>query len=431
MKKIITSIYLKIKTIHLDDLVLVIVGIFLALLFRYFTRSFITWDTLQNSIWYDTVKTHGFSAIGLLNINTTGSYNYPPLYLYLLYVVSIIFPKLVDVSALKVVSVTFDLVEALFVYKIIRLKFQQGPIPYLATFAFLFAPTILLNSSVWGQTDSITTAFLLASLYFILKKQNWWACLAFGLAFSTKFQSVFFAPFLLVLLLKREISWKQILLIPAVYFVLCIPAWIAGRPIWDLLTIYVNETTQFPYFELNFPNLYYQLPNSMFSFFSRATLVIAVGMIFIYVAGIYKSRVKMTRSALILFALVSVVFMPYFLPRMHDRYLYAGDALSIVFGFYFPEFFLIPVLINLFSFFVYEQPLLNSSLNNIVPGYMLQLVFTIVVVYLGKITLTTLYSGHATANNLDGDSKQVDLPVGYVKETPSPFDDGLTCLQKL
>jgi hypothetical protein len=62
---------------------------------------------------------------------------------------------------------------------------------------------------------------------------------------------------------------------------------------------------------------------------------------------------------------------------------------------------------------------------------MLQLVFTIVVVYLGKITLTTLYSGHATANNLDGDSKQVDLPVGYVKETPSPFDDGLTCLQKL
>ncbi len=35
MKKFVNSIYLKITTIHLDDLILVIVGIFLALLFFY------------------------------------------------------------------------------------------------------------------------------------------------------------------------------------------------------------------------------------------------------------------------------------------------------------------------------------------------------------------------------------------------------------
>jgi len=321
---------------------------------------------------------------------------------------SLLFPKLVAFSAIKLVYVSFDMMEALFVYKIIRLKFDQGPIPFLAGFAFLFAPTILLNSSVWGQTDSIFTAFLLASLYFILKRQNWWACLAYGLAFSMKFQAVFFAPFLVALFFKREISWKHILMVPAVYFVLCIPAWIAGRPIWDLLTVYVSQANEYSVFEVNFPNIYLQLPKDVFSFFSRATLVIAAGMAFIYIASVYKSRVKMTRSVLILLALVSVAFMPYFLPRMHDRYLYAADALSIVFGFYFPEYFLIPVCINLFSFFVYENYLFK--LSN-VPNYILQLVITFVVVYLGKITLTTLYPGHATVNNSEDDPKPVNPTV--------------------
>ena len=183
MKKIMTSIYLKIRTIHLDDLILVTGGILLALLFRYFVRGYSTDDfELFNKVWYETIRGHGFAAFNLLLPNHE-IYDYSPLYLYLLYFVSILFPKLVAISAVKLVSVSFDMMEALFVYKIIRLKFDQGPIPFLAGFAFLFAPTILLNSSVWGQTDSIFTAFLLASLYFILKRQNWWACLAYGLAF--------------------------------------------------------------------------------------------------------------------------------------------------------------------------------------------------------------------------------------------------------
>ena len=226
-----------------------------------------------------------------------------------------------------------------------------------------------------------------------------------GLAFSMKFQAVFFAPFLLVLLLKREISWKQIMLVPAIYFVMCIPAWIAGRPIWDLLTIYFSQANRNSAFELNLPNIYFQLPNSLFSFFSSATLVIAAGMAFIYVASIYKSRIKMTASVLILLALVSVVFMPYFLPKMHDRYLYPADALSIVFGFYFPEYYLIPVLINLISFFVYESVLIGMS-N--VSGYILQIGFIFVVVFLGKITITKLFSSDRTVQHAEDESNPAD-----------------------
>jgi len=328
------------------------------------------------------------------------------MYLYLLFGVSIVFPKLVTISAVKLVSVIFDMIEALFVYKIVRLKFNQGPIAFLAAIAILFAPTIVLNSSVWGQTDSIFTAFLLASLYFIMKKQNWWACLAYGLAFSMKFQAVFLAPFLAALFFKKEISWKQVLLIPAVYIAMCVPAWIAGRPIGELLTIYLRQTNLGEtFFEINFPNLYFQLPDKFFPTFFPATLVIAASMALTYIGSIYKSKIKLTRPVLVLLALVSVVIMPYFMPKMHDRYLYAADALSIVFGFYFPEYYLVPVMINLFSFFIYEGQLFGTG--NI-SGYILKIVFTFVVVYLGKIVITTLYGRHGTVNNSGSDLKPID-----------------------
>ena len=408
MKKIMSALYLKIKTIHIDDLVLIISGIFLALLLRYLIRSYSSGDYEKYyKVWYETIKAHGFAAFNLL-LSHGGGYDYSPMYLYLLYVVSILFSKLVSISAVKLVSVIFDLMEAFFVYKIVRLKFYQGPIPFLAAFALLFAPTIILNSSVWGQTDSIYTAFLLASLYFILKKQNWWACLAYGLAFSMKFQAVFFAPFLIALFFKKEISWKQLLLIPAVYFVMCVPAWIAGRPIWNLLTIYIHQANETNNFELSFPNIYFQLPDDLFHLFFPATLVIAASMAFMYIGSIYKSHIKMTRSILVQLALVSVVIMPYFLPKMHDRYLYSADAISIVFGFYFPEYFLIPVLINLFSFFVYESSLLGM---NTISGEMLQIGLTLVVVYLGKIMVTTLFSSHGKISNSYDDLKPLDVPV--------------------
>jgi Gpi18-like mannosyltransferase len=142
MKKFLNIIYLKIRTIHLDDLLLVIIGIFLALLFRFLVRSYSSADYIHyNSVWYETIRAHGFAAINILLSNHI-EYNYSPMYLYLLYLVSILLPKLSTISAIKLTSVIFDLLEALFAYKIIKLKFHEGPISFLAGFALLFAPTI-------------------------------------------------------------------------------------------------------------------------------------------------------------------------------------------------------------------------------------------------------------------------------------------------
>jgi Gpi18-like mannosyltransferase len=45
---------------------------------------------------------------------------------------------------------------------------------------------------------------------------------------------------------------------------------------------------------------------------------------------------------------------PFVLPKMHQRYFFPADILSIAFGFYFPNYFFIPLVITLVSFFSYQ-----------------------------------------------------------------------------
>ena len=170
-------------------------------------------------------------------------------------------PNIATVTAVKLPSIFCDFICAWYVYRIVRLKYEKGPIPIFAFLAILFAPTVILNSAVWGQADSIFTAALVAFLFYLLKKQPWLACIAFGIAFSIKLQSIYLAPLLMVLFFKKVISWKHLLTIPAVYFIAIIPAWVAGRPLMELLTVYVDQVQGVPGLFHNAPNLYTWLPS--------------------------------------------------------------------------------------------------------------------------------------------------------------------------
>jgi len=52
-------------------------------------------------------------------------------------------------------------------------------------------------------------------------------------------------------------------------------------------------------------------------------------------------------------AVLSVLVVPYMLPKMHDRFFFPADVVSIILGFYFPQRFYVPVVISLVSFFSY------------------------------------------------------------------------------
>ena len=56
---------------------------------------------------------------------------------------------------------------------------------------------------------------------------------------------------------------------------------------------------------------------------------------------------------IILLALTSVLLLPFTLPKMHERYFFPADVISILFAFYYPELFYVPLIIISTSTFTY------------------------------------------------------------------------------
>ena len=192
--------------------------------------------TVFVSQWYDFIQVHGGFAALKYNFS---NYNVP--YLYLLALLTYLpIPKLI---AIKTLSVVFDGVLGLFVYLILRLRYKHGYIALLGSLVIVFAPTIFINSAAWGQCDAIYTAFCLGSLYFLLRERPAWACMFFALALSFKLQAIFFLPVLFVLFVKRKLPLKYLALIPLVFLLMLVPAFIAGRDAQSLLTIYAGQVT--------------------------------------------------------------------------------------------------------------------------------------------------------------------------------------------
>jgi Gpi18-like mannosyltransferase len=205
-----------------DDWLILAVGLILALVLRLLLRGYVSGDTLTGFIpWYEYIESQG--GFPALAHDFSG---YPPLYLYML-VISYSVNQWLNVSsllAIKLIPILFDFFGAFWFYKIVHLKFPGKTIAKLAALAYLFLPTVFINSSMWGQNDGVFIAFLLAMTYYLLKRRNVPAMLFFGLAFSIKLQAIFIAPVLAVLVLLGQLPFFTLFIVPLVYFVTLIPS---------------------------------------------------------------------------------------------------------------------------------------------------------------------------------------------------------------
>jgi Gpi18-like mannosyltransferase len=339
-----------------DALVFVLAAVF-ALFIRYAFRDFSTSDfTEYTGIWYAAVQAQGLAAAG------TSISNYTPPYLYLLYLTSLALPKLAPIMAIKIPSVAFDCACAFFVYRIVALKYPGGREPLFASLAVLLAPSVICNSSLWGQADSIYTAMLLACLYFLMSGRAAFAMAAFGLAFSIKFQTMFLAPALVALWSRRVIPLWSFFLVPAVYVLAMMPAWLVGRPASELATVYLTQSATYHSLTKSAPNVYAWLPERYYSVAVIAGLAVMVVVACFYVWSVWRSRVVMSREIILQLCLLSLIMTPFFLPKMHERFFYPADVVAIAYGFYFPKQYYVPVAIGFASFFSYLFFLLHRTI---------------------------------------------------------------------
>ena len=303
--------------------------------------------------WYDFIKAHG--GFAALQYNFA---DYNPPYLYLL-TFATMFP-ISKIWAIKGISIAFDFFLAFTVYLLVSEKYTNRHIAFAAATFVLFLPTVLLNSSMWSQSDAIYASFCLLSLYFIMKKKGMISCIAAGLALAFKLQAIFFLPVLIIAVIKKEVHALYLLIIPLVYALSLLPAAIAGRPFLSMLNIY-SQQSQGTSLTVNAPNFYQWIPNTYFGLFNSVGIYFTLGLILMLFFLISQFSDMLTRDMLVRSALLLLLIIPFFLPQMHERYFYVAEVLSVVYAIYFPTYLYIPVLIQIPILVSYLTYLVNST----------------------------------------------------------------------
>ncbi len=107
---------------------------------------------------------------------------------------------------LKMPMVLADLGTVGFIYGTAR-HLSSARVALLAAASYAFAPPVLFDGAVWGQTDALFTLALVLALHSVLERRASWAGVLFGLAVLLKPQPLAFAP-LLLMYLWRWGGWR-------------------------------------------------------------------------------------------------------------------------------------------------------------------------------------------------------------------------------
>ena len=303
---------------------------------------------------YDFYKLHGAQGLGI-RFST-----YSPPYLYLIWLATFTSSYLPKILAIKLISITADIINTILVYRIVRLKFPTGIKPLVASALFWILPTVIINSSLWGQVDAIYMTLLLACVYFLLMDQPLLGVFAFSVAFAIKAQAFFIFPFLLILFFKKRIVWWQFLSIPLVYVLLYLPAFLLGESLWNVFSIFLYQASFYQTLSSNAPNLYIfmnSLPDNPMTMIGLVLTAILSGC---WIWWNLRTKSDLNRSTLTLMVLVSAGFVPFLLPKMHDRYFYPADIFSLLAAFYMPELWFLPILYQIISSLAYIVFLFNA-----------------------------------------------------------------------
>lgn len=274
--------------------------------------------------WFEELKIYGgWEAIG----RPVG--NYMVSYIYILAALTHI--PLPDIVSIKLVSFFGDAALAWACKRFAYAITKDDRISKAVYCMILFLPTVILNSGAWGQCDSIYTAAMIACLVNLQEEHPNRALIAFAIAFLFKLQSVFLAPVLFAALLQKKVKLLHFFWIPFIYTMIILPALFAGRPLKELYFLYVNQAGTYQALSMNAPNLYAWLPDGFENKILAVLGIVCAGAAVCRLAWYMKKHaVPLKDTMLLRAAFLSLMWIPFLLPHMHERYFYPADILAVL-----------------------------------------------------------------------------------------------------
>lgn len=288
--------------------------------------------------------------------------DYPPGYMYVLWLLGAIrnltgmaYYSLPHLLLLKVPAILCDMGCGLLLYREAKKKFTEYGAFFVAA-AYFFNPALILNSSVWGQVDSIFTLLVIIMCLSLIRGKMYPALICFGTGVLIKPHTLLFAPILFAGMLDHILSAEknarlsltvrlffQCLSVGAGMIFLCVPFGL--EHVWKQ---YFSTVTSYPYaavnaynfwgfFGLNWvsqDNTFLGIPYSVIGWTCIAAAVAVTLLISL------RSRKDREKYPFLGALLMISVFM--FSVRMHERYLYPALALLLLAFLYRPcmQFFL-------------------------------------------------------------------------------------------
>lgn len=274
--------------------------------------------------------------------------DYPPGYLYLLYpagalrsLLGIGYYSTAHLILLRLPAILCDLGCGLLLYREAGRRLPGGTEPLFLCAAYLFNPAVLLNSSVWGQADSVYTLLLLV-LCLSLTRGRWLsAYLSFALGLLVKPQMLIFSPVLfaafLDLIRSDTFSGKALLknLGQGLTAILCAVCAALPFGLANVADQYLSTVRSYPYAAVNAWNFWGLLGMNWVSqdepflgiacrYYGWAAILAAVALV-LYLS--LRSPKDTEKYPLLAALLMAAVFL--FSVRMHERYLFPVLALLL------------------------------------------------------------------------------------------------------
>ena len=273
--------------------------------------------------------------------------NYAPPYLYLLAGTTLMSGWFDPVDLIKALSVAGSLALTAAVWHLLDTlrRLDGSATPCASTrqnvaraALVLILPTTLLNAALMGQCDAMWAAGCVMALAAGIAGRHR-AMLAWcGVALAFKLQAVFFAPFVLALLIRRRVPLQRWPIAGLVWIASLVPAWAAGWPVVDLLTIYLKQADWSPALALNAPNIWMvadvspllrQLP------LAGLALASAIAATAFYVVRVAASPLAPRR--VMEAAILAPMLVVGLLPRMHERYFFLADIVAVAVALAWPD----------------------------------------------------------------------------------------------
>lgn len=281
--------------------------------------------------------------------------DYPPLYMYMLSFISIL-PK-GDLNPLtgnnwgwvgyyenwiylvKTISFIFEIIFAIYAYKIVK-KVTNNKIAASCAYSIvMILPTVVVNSSIWGQCDVCYAAMVLATIYYALDKKYVRSMIFFGLGFAFKMQTIFILPLFGFLWFRKSFKIRYLLIMFLTLFITFVPLWCAGAQFVTPFMPYGRQIGGYvDRINLNSTNIY-----TFFNLDTRANkdavkilsmfgmgLTVAVSLITISVLAFKK--VKVTPKSIFTISAFLLMIVPFVMPHMHDRYFYLAETFFVLYA---------------------------------------------------------------------------------------------------